>query len=786
MKKISVSVGELIARVHKTGDLTVENSHYGRNRAEEGRRVHQWLQKKRQKEYPESYQKEVSLSFEYTFKELEFLIQGRIDGLRSDIHWLEEIKSIAVEYTELDEELKQLYWAQLTIYAYFYARDNQTDYFQLCLSFVEMPGRRLIEESRKLSYAELEDFFIQTVECFYPWAKFYSNHLIEKLSTSTQLEFPYPRFRSGQRDMSAQIYQAIRYAKPIMVQAATGIGKTLASLFPAVKAISKGFIARIVYLSARTTGQLVARDTVLLLRQQGLSVLDLTITAKGKVCFEPEAGCDPKLCVYARNYFSKLNQAMLSAVQKYQSFERENIEELAREFEICPFEFSLNLAHWCDIIICDYNYLYDPRVSLKRFFNSANKNTVVLIDEAHNLVERTRAMYSAQLKQGQILGLKRKLKNEQASLSKQLASVSRRITQLAKDDTEIELEPYRADSQIPEKLLQDIRMLRFTMETILAQDNPITHRDELLDCFFEISHFLNMVGIMDNSFCFIINQQKKQRQIEVYCLSPAKQIQTIADEMQSSVYFSATLAPYDYYADIFADQVLHSLNLPSPFAAEHQLSLLATHISTVYKRRQSSLKQLQELVKQVCLLKKGNYLVFFPSYAYLEMFCNDFSTEGLRLLIQERQMGEQEKERFLQQLQPHTGERQSILALAVMGAGFSEGVDLIGERLIGSIVVGVGLPQLTFHQDLIRDYYQNRERDGFDYAYRYPGISKVLQSAGRVIRSSDDRGFVLLIDSRYNQRTYQQYLPSWWQPLLQNSNHQCIESIREFWKESSV
>jgi len=789
VKKIAVSVGDIVAWVHKRGDLNYESSYYGRNRAAEGRQIHKWLQKKRQKKYAEKYLSEVSLDHTQIIDNLEIRIRGRIDGLCPDQLWFEEIKSLACGYDDVLESQKNLHWAQLYLYAYLYCQqyvEQQTiENLELCLTYVVVEGRQLFEEHQSKTYTELSHFFATSLKQFVIWADLIACHEQEKLSTAIDLEFPYPEFRAGQREMSAQIYQAIRYGKPLMVQAATGIGKTLASLFPAIKSISKGNVHRLAYLSARTTGQLVARESINLLRQQGLTFFDISITAKSKVCLEPEAGCDPLLCPYAKDYFSKLSEAMEFAIQHYDSFERENIEQLARQFQVCPFELSLDLANCCDAIIGDYNYFYDPNVSLKRLFNDNTKKSVLLVDEAHNLVERAREMYSGRLLQEQILELKHLVKTCYPVVSRHLVQVSRLITRQANESIRFENNALVRLFELPDELLKALSLLRYKMEAVLAQNHSVKHQEKFLSFFFDLNHFLNMANLYNDNFTFNLNTVKKHRWIEIYCLSPAEQIQNTSALARTSIYFSATMTPHDYYAQIFAKNEIHSVEIASPFPPEKQLTLLATHIPTVFKQRQNSIAQIQDLVKNACSQKKGNYLVFFPSYIYLELFLNDFNAQGLELISQQKQMNEVEKEQFLAHLSHHQGERDSRLALAVMGGGFSEGIDLKGDQLIGCFVIGVGLPQINFHQDLIKDFYTKQGKSGFAYAYQYPGISKILQSAGRVIRTCDDKGFVLLIDSRYGQHGYQQYLPPWWRIKRLTSNQQCQEQIVQFWASNN-
>jgi len=581
MKKIKISVGELVAWVHRTGDLNYDTSHYGRNRAAEGRQVHTWLQKKRQNTHPESYQAEVSISHIEVIDNLEIKISGRIDGLRPDEYWMEEIKSLGHDHTDLESHQQQLHWAQLFIYAYLYSHQQQLQEIKLCLSYVQVQGKNLFEEEKLVSYAQLNAFFRKTIKAFSSWALLLTVREQEKQNSATELEFPYPDFRAGQREMSAQVYQAIRHGQPLMVQAATGIGKTLASIFPAVKAIGKGYIDKLVYLSARSTGQQVAREALQLLRDTGLCLVDLTISAKGKVCLEPEAGCDPLLCQYARDYFTKLKEAMPYAMQHYQSFDRVSIDKLAHKFQVCPFELSLDLAHHSDAVICDYNYLFDPTVSLKHFFNG-NNNPVILIDEAHNLVDRSREMYSIRLYQESILELKRLLKDIYPVLSRQLAQLSRVITHSCKKLAGDTLEQLQSLPSLPEDLLKELRLLRYKMEAVLARGEELKQQDKFLRLFFDLCHFLNMAVLFDDHFVFNMEAGKKQRWIEIYCLDPARQIQSIAATMQSCIYFSATLTPHDYYAQVFEQKDMHTINIPSPFPIHNQLSLIATHIHTTY------------------------------------------------------------------------------------------------------------------------------------------------------------------------------------------------------------
>jgi DNA excision repair protein ERCC-2 len=563
------------------------------------------------------------------------------------------------------------------------------------------------------------------------------------------------------------------------------VGKTIASLFPAVKAVGQRLAAKIFYLTAKTPGRLVAEKALDDMRQANLHFSSVTLTAKEKICFCPPVNCDPEICPFARGYFDKMKRA-LDEIDWDQAFTRPVIEEIARQYQICPFEFSLDLALWVDCIICDYNYAFDPRVYLHRFFDFGTEPYIFLIDEAHNLPDRARAMYSAEVNKQTVLELQRTLKPHLPALAKKLGAINKILLEIRKTcqaegrDALVEYEP-------PKMLLKAIREFSQKAEDWLVLNLAAEFRQELLEFYFLCSNYLRTAEYFDTFYVSYFERQgQSDLKAKLFCLDPAPMLAAPLERSRSTVFFSATLLPIDYFMKLLTGEVDYPKRIfQSPFPEENVCLLIQNQISTKYAGRADSYTAIADVIETTCCAHVGNYLVYFPSYAYLTAVL-DLLKERLperQLLVQDRSMTEAERETFLARFS--ASNHETLVGMAVMGGIFGEGIDLVGERLIGVVVVGVGVPQLGLERDLIKEYFDRQSGNGFAYAYQYPGFNRVQQATGRVIRTETDRGIIVLIDDRFTHARYRHLFPSHWQgyQVVRNTS-EMKDKLTRFWSQA--
>jgi DNA excision repair protein ERCC-2 len=757
---LKISVRGLVEFVLREGDLPTGFGFVSRDRAVQGTRGHQRVQKSR----PDDYEAEVSIRHRVERDGIGLDILGRIDGLfhSDDPLCIDEIKTTTTDLSQIDETYNHLHWAQAKVYAYIYALHNDLAKMAVQLTYYHLDSRQTKEIRHTFTFAELTAFFDDIIDSYMAWAKLVLAWYEKRDASIEILEFPYAEYRTGQREMAVAVYRAIRDGEKLFVQAPTGIGKTIAAQFPAIKAIQKGLVSKIFYLTAKTLGRTVAEKALDDMRAEGLQLKSITLTAKDKICFCSATG-DKDNCPYARDYYGKLRPALEDAYQ-HQAFTRPFIEEIAEKHQLCPFEFSLDLSLWVDCIICDYNYAFDPRVHLRRFFENVTEPYAFLIDESHNLPDRAREMFSAEVSKRAVLDLRAQVKEQLPQTAKALNKINRILLDKRKaaeaiDQTEL------VEHEVDDALINALRHFVQVAEAWLIFNYQSDFRQNLLDFYFTCTTYL---FIAEQYFgpnyvaYFELNRQDGVR-AKLYCVDPAPHLVEALKRGQSAVFFSATLLPMLYFEQILTGCTgQRQLQLASPFPRENLHVLVHQHIATKYTQRATSYQPIAHTIMAVCAAQTGNYLVFFPSYAYLEAVREVLEREfpEQSLLVQERNMSEPEREDFLAQFA--TNNDNSLIALAVMGGIFGEGIDLVGERLIGAIVVGVGIPQLGLERNLIRDYFNQAQRRGFEYAYQYPGLNRVMQAAGRVIRTETDRGVIVLLDERFNQYRYRTLYPVAW------------------------
>ncbi len=766
----------MVEHVLRCGDLHMES--FGAVSAVEGIRAHQKIQRQR----PAAYQAEVPVSYAVAHDAYELAVTGRIDGVlvEKSRTVVEEIKTTRRSLDDVENDPNPVHWGQAQCYAYLFAVQEKISTVVVRLTYANLEDGRIREMERVLGFVELERFFKELLNRYLAWLTNLAHWAGLRDRSIEGLEFPFGAYRGGQRDLAVAVYRAIRQEGHLLIQAATGIGKTMATLFPAVKALGDKLTDKVVFLTARGTGRFAAETALETLRNKGLRLKSVTVTAKGKICFHPQDACTPEECECARGYFDRINEAVSDALA-HDALTRDRIEQTAREHCVCPFEFSLELVNWADCVICDYNYAFAPGVKLQRLFEEGGGRHTVLVDEAHNLVDRSRDMFSAQLAKTRVLALRRLLKDETPSIhgklgriNSWLAGARRRCNEAGGTVVEEELD---------EDLIARLRNFLWSAEKWLTRNPKASFRDALLELFFEIARFVRIAEIFDQRYVVIIDASGQELRIKLFCIDPSHQLRQAWQRCRAAVLFSATLTPAGYFQSVLGcSQEARMLNLPSPFPPSNLAVFIADKISTFFKERQHTCRALTRTIANMVRQRTGHYLLFFPSYEYLQMIHVMFSEEcpELRTVIQTPEMGESERSAFLDHFDQEVS--GTLVGFAVMGGIFGEGIDLKGERLTGAVIVGVGLPGICLERDLIRDYYNRIMGCGFEFAYQFPGTNRVLQAAGRVIRSEEDQGMVLLIDRRYGQQRYRSLLPQHWQLQCVGDENSFQHKIISFWR----
>ncbi|MGG7060070.1 ATP-dependent DNA helicase [Clostridium tertium] len=753
---IKESVRGIIEYVLKTG--SIDDRYMGSTRALEGTVAHQKLQSSNEKVYS-NYQKEVKLQEAFEIDNVTLIVDGRADGIiieDSDIY-IEEIKSTMKSLVLIDEDYNELHWAQAKFYAYIYAIQNDIEIINIRLSYFNIETEEVKSFNKSFNKNDLENFVLSIISEYKKWVILKSNLLTERNESIKKLQFPFESYRKGQKELAVACFNNIKEKAVLFAQAPTGIGKTISTIFPAVKSLGEDRGERIVYLTAKTITRTVAEEAVSRLKDNKLSCRNITLTAKEKICFKDKSSCNPDQCEYALNYYDKVNDVILAMLKDEDSFTREKIEEYARKEKLCPFELSLDLSLWCDLIICDYNYAFDPRARLKRFFEEDVNKNILLVDEGHNLVDRARNMFSAEIYKERILKSSKLIRGKAPNLYKALNSINRYLIDIRKEVQESESTSLYKNEEYKD-LYKLLRIFLNECDEYLIKATNTEGYDEIRDLYFEIRAFISISELYSKEYVTLVEINKNDVKVKLFCVNPSKNLAKIVKGSYSTTIFSATLTPINYYIDLLGgDDKSYRMKLPSPFKKEN-LKIYGHPLNMRFRQRENNIDNVCNLIYKFKGEEVGNYMVFLPSYLYLnqvysryiELFGED------NTICQGEVLTEAEREEFLNNFKEDT----KIIAFCVIGGVFSEGIDLPGRRLIGSVIVGVGFPKISNEGDIIRDYYGDK---GFDYAYIYPGINKVMQAAGRVIRTETDKGRILLIDDRYYTLKYRSLLPKEWE-----------------------
>ena len=791
MTTIKLSVRDLVEFVLRKGDLQAGS--ISPSRLQDGIKAHQYIQKTSGADYLA----EVTLSYSYSpapgssenrrlSDNLLLEIKGRADGVirKESLACIDEIKTTTLDLELIDESFNDLHWAQAQCYAFMYAMQEGLETMETQLTYFQLDTAQTKIFRKRFSLSELTEFFMGLVQRYFSWACQLQEWVVRRNQSIRKTPFPFETYRRGQRELSVAVYQTIKQSQKLFAQAPTGIGKTLGTLFPALKAMAEGFTVQIFYLTAKTITRTVAEKALSDLQSQGLEIKRLTLTAKSKLCFLPEAACLPEDCPFARGYYDRVREAVEDAFME-RAWTRQVIEQYARKHVICPFEFSLEMANWADVVICDYNYVFDPRVYLKRFFLEGGEYTF-LVDEAHNLVDRAREMFSAELGKESWLRLKKLTKEDNGRLSKCLNKVNTALVKEKKSCTEAGSSGERVEKELPGKLIQALKQfIKETEHFLKINDQPFPWREQLVEHYFQALSFTRTAESYNERYVTYQYLTREDFKIKLFCLDPSMRLKEALGRGRSAVLFSATLSPMEYFMNILGgEETSYKLSLASPFPPENLCLLVNDRISTKFKQRAATYDQVAEAIKAAILYKKGNYLVYFPSYHYMNEVYSRFREQNpaAEVICQSSSMTEEEREDFLERFAHDP--QQTLVGFVLMGGIFGEGIDLMGDRLSGAVVVGVGLPQVCMEREIIRSYFETTTGLGFEFAYLYPGMNKVLQAVGRVIRTENDQGVALLIDERFTKTPYRRLFPKEWTKVRYGRTaDSIITTIKSFWNQ---
>lgn len=779
-ERIKISVRNLVEFILRSGNLdNRRTSAADREAMQKGSRIHRKLQK----QMKASYKAEVPLKWEEEYSDFIIEIEGRADGIIDDEEEcvIDEIKGVYRDLYFLEEPVP-VHKAQAMCYAYFYASQKKLSKMEVQMTYCHLETEEIKRFREEFSFSYLKKWFEDLLSEYYKWANFQYQRRIERRSSMEGLEFPYP-YRKGQKELVSGVYHTMRAEKQLFIQAPTGIGKTMAAIFPAVRAVGEGYGDKIFYLTAKTITRTVAEEAFHILKEKGLSYKTISITAKEKLCLCEETDCNPEKCPYAEGHFDRVNAAVFEILNEKDTYLREDLLEQAEKHRVCPYEMCLDISSWVDAVICDYNYVFDPNVYLRRFFGDGVKGDYLfLIDEAHNLVERGRKMYSAVLCKEDFLETAKIVKEHSAKLYKILKKCNRMMLEYKRECDECTVM-----ENIAGLSLQLMNLLG-EMENFLEKEHEEKVQKAVLEFSFSVRHFLNMYDIADENYVIYSHYDDEQRfLITLYCVNPKRNLQECLNKGRGAVFFSGTFLPLPYYRSLFSERRDdYAICASSPFLRENLKLLVACDVSSKYTRRGvSEYEKMAEYIYELAAGKQGNYMVFFPSYRMLEDIYEIFRNKTeerqfeVSCILQSSNMTEQEREEFLEAFQENSA--KTLIGFCVMGGIFSEGIDLTGERLIGAAIVGTGLPQVGCEREILKNYYDEKAQNGFAYAYRYPGMNKVLQAAGRVIRTKEDRGVVLLLDERFLQREYLELFPQEWQSYERCTVGNAGQKIRAFW-----
>ncbi|MCD7807663.1 MAG: ATP-dependent DNA helicase [Lachnospiraceae bacterium] len=839
MREIHTSVRNMVEFVFRSGDLDNRGRGSAEQAMQEGGRLHRMLQAKEKT----AYQSEVNFKYQYHTGRYDIYLEGRADGIITDYvpkEWqsdFEQFPLLSPEYGIMEEpepltyvdEIKSTYrnvahirepekvhLAQAMCYAYMVTERDDLERVGVRMTYIQRGSREARYFHQTFSRGEITAWFMDTVKEYQRWTDYMYDWEELKLPSIRAVPFPYD-YREGQKELAYSVYRTIFHERKLFLEAPTGTGKTLAVLYPSIKAVGQGLANTILYVTGKTVTATVAGDTLELLRQNGLRFKDVMLTAREKICLNEVCDCNPVACPYAKGHFDRINACLYDIITHEEYFHREKIQEYAGRYQVCPHELSLDLTDFADEVIGDYNYVFDPHVYLQRFFGAgANRGKyILLVDEAHNLLERGREMYSAVLVKEQVLAARKMVRGgsltsarylPETGTEKKAASSSERPVK----DIDSPLEKYlnRLNKALlslkkqcgaagltvleePEEVYQAVEKVIEELDQWLAERDRHPMPQELLDFYFELSHFELIYRLLNEKYVvYGENRENGEFGLKLFNVDPSTNLRECMDRCRSSILFSATFLPIQYYKELLGGtKEDYEVYAESCFAREKRALLVARDVTSKYTRRnREEYEKIVGYIHRTVLARPGNYMVFCPSYAYMQEIFHVYEelfgeNEGISCILQSERMTEEERREFLDRF--HGSGKETLLGFCVLGGIFSEGIDLTGDSLIGTVIIGTGLPQVGQERELLRRYFDEKGENGFDYAYRFPGMNKVMQAAGRVIRTREDVGVVMLLDERFLQGQYRKLFPREWENYQAVNLNTVQENLEKFWDQVS-
>ncbi|MQN00533.1 MAG: ATP-dependent DNA helicase [bacterium LCO1.1] len=801
--QIKISVRRLVEFLLRSGDIT-EGMAVRDNleSMQAGARVH----KKIQKMGGVNYHAEVPLSVSVDMGDYDLVVSGRADGIiyqekakknkKSENENLPdytfgkgffpnikkskkpEIDEIKGTYQKLryKEKPDLLHLAQAKCYGFIFLCSNGLEETDITVTYCNLETEDIKKFTESYTREELTKFFTGLVESYRRWSDFTFYFSKEKINSIHGLKFPYP-YRKGQFDLMAAVYRCIVKKGLLFMMAPTGTGKTLSTVYPAVMSMGEGLCGRIFYLTAKTMTARNAQDAFSLLAQNGYRGKTVSLTSKEKMCINETVECDPSKCPYAKGHFDRINDALFDLLNNADIFSREKIKDEGRSAVVCPYLLEYDLCDWCDNIIGDFNYVFDPTAYLKRFFAADNgENYVFLIDEAHNLPERGRKMFSASLSTAEISKAKKPIPKVFSKLKSKISSVQRAFRD--------SFEGRDGDFTVEELNLLMPKLLRLKagLDDFLDNDEQNYQGiEDLRQLYFDLSFFLDVYEELDDDYVIKVSCRKKFTEITLFCIDPSRRLQKKLSMARSAIFFSATLLPLHYYRSLITtEQKPYSIYAESSFDTANRLIVTGSGVTSVYKQRSDAMfEKYACYIKKVISEKTGNYMVFVPSYAIMDKISGYLLSEEFDVICQTPEMKEDDRDKFLAEFRQKR--EKSLAAFCIAGGIFGEGVDLVGECLIGVIIAGLPLPQVSFEQEILSGYFDKKYGEGFNYAYLYTAVNKVLQSAGRLIRTENDKGVIVLLDDRFSRPDIRSLFPREWENIVDADIDNINEIIRDFW-----
>lgn len=747
---IKIAIKDLASFVYQTGNLTSEI--FSNKDFEIGKRAHKYHQSK----YSASSESEVYIKYNFSYCGKELLLHGFIDGIikNDDEIIIEEIKSTSEDLDEVDPNKRKEYLAQLKLYGYLYALINSMETIHLRLTFISIDDYTTKSFDYILKLDELEEFCFSCLETYLKFLNLTAKANDLKIETIKTIKFPFENMRQGQRSMMSACFKTMKENDILYCIAPTGIGKTMATLFSSLKTLDIN--DKLFYLTAKGSGKNAPLQAIKLLEERGLRIKTISITAKKKICNAKLKNCSPDDCPYALGYFDRLRSAITEIFEYYDTYDSEILTKIANKYKICAFEFSLDLSYYCDVVIADYNYVFDPRAHLIRYFEDDTYHPKVLVDEAHNLISRSKDMYSSLISEEDLRVLRKALTGLKPSIK---SDCNKAIEKLTSYKEYLVDKTIHVNNNLDTELVALLKSLLAKCDNVFTDNKNIKNKDEALDSYFKILDFVQIANYFGLAHRYIVTNNKDICEAKLMCLDASDYIlDTINSAVKGIVFFSATLTPFKYHADLLTKGQGKFLELPSPFNPANLNIIINNHISTRYKERINSIDYILEAIDALTR-RKGNYIVFFPSYQYLNMVVDALDDVDYEIFVQKSNATEQERNDLLAKFLDTS---TCKVGFFVLGGIYAEGIDYIGNWLSGVIVVGVGLPMYNDENNILKDYFEEVYQNGFDYAYTYPGFTKVVQAVGRVIRSENDHGVVILIDDRFTYLKYQELMPKHW------------------------